>query len=297
MSAVSAVTAGRPTLSHGDRSWVTRIQPTAIYALVTVIGIAAFLYPFWLPANALPDRAHAGDAPLVAGVIGALALTALLVEVRRGSMTAMTVAVLGVLAASEGLLRLVALPLGNNAFYFFVVLAGVAFGPRFGMLLGLCSMAVSAVITGGIGPWLPFQMLTLSWMGALAGVLGLATRRWSPRAELLALASYGWIWGFLYGAIMNLWFWPFQRNGGSLDWIPGSSVGATLRHYWSFYVATSYPWDAASALANAVLIFVTGAAVLATLRRFAHRLDPVVDLVDASPPSSMSAGANPYEVH
>ena len=46
------------------------------------------------------------------------------------------------------------------------ILAGAALGPRFGLLLGLCAMAVSAVVTGGIGPWLPFQMLALSWMGA-----------------------------------------------------------------------------------------------------------------------------------
>ena len=60
----------------------------------------------------------------------------------------------------------------------------------------------------------------------------------------------------------------------------GSSVESTLHHYWSFYVATSYPWDAASALANSVLILLTGGALLATLRRVAHRLDPVVEFAD-----------------
>ncbi len=272
MSALAATT--RPP---GTPSWVTRVQPVAIYTLVTAVGIAAFLYPFWLPSSALPDQAHSGDAPLVAGVIGALALTALLVEVRRGSMTAMTVAVLGVLAASEGLLRLVALPLGNNAFYFFVILAGVAFGPRFGMLLGLSAMAVSAVITGGIGPWLPYQMLALAWLGASAGWFGQITRRWSPRVEVLALGAFGWVWGFLFGAVMNFWFWPYQRDGGELSWIPGSSLGTTIRHYWSFYVATSFANDAARALPTLILILLTGRAVLATLRRFAHRLDPVTE--------------------
>ena len=265
-------------LDHPRRaSRADRIQPVAIYLLVTLVGIAAFLYPFWLPTRALPDQAHAGDAPLVAGVVGALALAALLVEVRRGTMTAMTVAVLGVLAASEGLLRLVALPLGNNAFYFFVILAGVAFGPRFGMLLGLSAMAVSAIITGGIGPWLPFQMLTLAWVGASAGLLGRVTRRWSPRAEVLALGVFGWCWGFGFGAVMNFWFWPYQRDGGDLSWVPGSGIGTTLHHYWSFYVATSFANDAARALPTLVLILLTGTAVLATLRRFAHRLEPVTE--------------------
>ncbi|MGZ6955196.1 MAG: ECF transporter S component [Acidimicrobiia bacterium] len=260
---------------HG-RGVLDRLQPAVIYGLVTLVGVAAFLYPFWLPASAIPDQAHAGDAPLVAGVVAALALCALALEIRRGSMTATTVAVLGVLAATDGLLRLVALPLGGNAIYFFLILAGAAFGPRFGMLLGLSALAVSAVVTGRIGPWLPFQMLTAAWMGAGAGALGLLTCRWSRRAEVLALAAYGWVWGLLFGAIMNFWFWPFQR-GGELNWTPGQGVGTALAHYWSFYVATSFPYDAARALPNLVLILLTGGAVLATLRRFAHRLEPVVE--------------------
>ena len=79
------------------------------------------------------------------------------------------------LSATAGLLRLVDLPGNNAGIFFLVVLAGAAFGPRFGLLLGICSMAVSAVVTGGIGPWLPFQMLALGWMGGGAGVVGRAT--------------------------------------------------------------------------------------------------------------------------
>ena len=184
----------------------------------------------------------AATRPLWAGIIGALALTALALELRRGTMTGMTVAVLGVLAATGGLLRLVSLPLGGNGIFFVVILVGVAFGPRFGLLLGMCAMAVSAVITGGIGPWLPFQMLGTGAMGASAGWLGRATVHLRPRTEVAVVAAFGWCWGFLYGAVLNLWFWPFQRDGGELSWIPGSSVGSTLHHYWSFYVATSYPW-------------------------------------------------------
>ena len=123
-------------------------------------------------------------------------------------------------------------------------------------------MAVSAVVTGGIGPWLPFQMLALSWMGAGAGLLGRFTRRLAPPAEVGVLAAYGWIWGFVYGAILNLWFWPFQVDGGALSYSPHLSTAETLHHYWSFYVASSFAWDAAGALANAILIVLTGRAVL-----------------------------------
>jgi len=248
------------------------VRPMLVYVLMTIVGAAAFLYPFWLPADTLPNNAHSGDAPVVAAAIGALVVAALALEVRRGAMTGSSVAVLGVLSASAGLLRLLDLPGGANAMFFLVVLAGAAFGPRFGLLLGLCSMAVGAVITGGVGPWLPFQMLALAWMGAGAGVLGQVTRRWRPGAEIGALALYGWGWGFVYGAIMNLWFWPFVRDGGPLSWEPGIGIVATAERYWSFYVATSFAWDAAGALANAALIAVTGVALLRTFRRFSVRV-------------------------
>jgi energy-coupling factor transport system substrate-specific component len=121
-------------------------------------------------------------------------------------------------------------------------------------------------------------MLALGWMGAGAGFLGIVTQRMEKRVEIILLAAYGWIWGFLYGAILNLWFWPFVRDGGALSWEPGLSFSETLQRYWGFYVGTSLAWDAAGALANAVIILIVGVAVMQTLRRFAHRLEPVVIL-------------------
>jgi energy-coupling factor transport system substrate-specific component len=268
---VPVTPATAPMSRRGERA-----RPVVVYLLVLLVGAAAFLYPFWLPSTALTDQAHNGDAPLVAALVGALVVAAVVLEVRRGTMNGATVALLGVLSASAGLLRLIDLPGGGSGIFFLIVLAGAAFGPRFGLLLGLCSMSVSAVVTGGIGPWLPFQMLALGWMGGGAGLLGRLTSRLDPRLEVVVLAAYGWVWGFVYGAIMNLWFWPFAR-GGALDWDPTMGLAATLQRYWSFYVATSLGWDAAAALTNAALILVTGVAVLRTLRRFAHRLDPVVE--------------------
>ena len=258
------------------------LRAGVVYALVVVVGAGAFLYPFWLPREALGMQAHAGDAPLVAAVVGALAVAAVVLEVRRGTMNGATIALLGVLGASAGLLRLLDLPGGGSGIFFLVVLAGAAFGPRFGLLLGLVAMATSAVVTGGIGPWLPFQMLALAWMGAGAGALGRLTVRLRPLGEVGVLAAYGWLWGFLFGAIMNLWFWPFAVGEGDLSWTPGIGVAETLARYWSFYALTSFGWDAAGALANAALIALTGRALLPSLRRFAVRLRPVVLVNDVS---------------
>lgn len=254
------------------------MNPRLVYGAITVVGVAAFGYPFWLPEDAVPGEAHSTVAPLVAAALVGLAVLAIGIEVHQRRLNGSTVALLGVLSASAGMLRLIDLPGGGSGMFFLVILAGAAFGARFGLLLGLASMALSAVLTGGIGPWLPFQMLGLAWMGASAGLVGRYTATLRPRAEVLVLAGMGWLWGFAYGAILNVWSWPFVVAEGELSWHPGLSLTETLDHYYDFYVVTSLAWDAAGALANAVLILLTGAPLLASMRRFAHRLAPAVVL-------------------
>lgn len=254
--------------------WLSR----GLYGSITVVGLAAFLYPFWLPADAAPTDAHANSAPFIAAGLVTLLVLALGVEVHLHRMRATTIAVLGVLAATTGLLRLLDLPGGGSGMFFLLILAGAAFGPRFGLLLGLSSMMLGAVVTGGLGPWLPFQMLGAGWMGALAGWTGQLTARAAPRIEVVILASLGWILGFGYGALLNLWSWPFTVGLGDLGWEPGLPVTDTLTHYYRYYLTTSLAWDAAGALANAVLIVLVGPPLLATLRRFADRLEPVAIL-------------------
>jgi energy-coupling factor transport system substrate-specific component len=259
------------------------------YLLLVAVGLGAFLYPFWVPAETAFSEAHAADAPFVAAVIGLLAVLAIALEVRRGTTTGATIAVLAVLSAMAGVLRLIDLPGGGSGIFFLIVLAGAAYGPRFGLLLGLGAMATSALVTGGMGPWLPFQMLALAWMGAGAGFLGRSTRRLAPRVEVAVLAAYGWGWGFLYGAIMNIWFWPYLAGQGPLAWEPGLGLAGTLDRYWSFYTVTSLAWDAAAAVTNAALILLTGRVALRSFRRFESRLR-----VGSTP---LVAGGGPQDAH
>lgn len=276
------MTTSAPAARTSNLTDATRAAFT--WACIVVIGVGAFAFPFWLPGGATSSaQAHAADAPIVTAVVASLVLVVIALELRRGVMTAATVALLAVLCATGAILRLFDLPGGGNMMFFLVVLAGAAFGARFGLLLGLTTMAVSAVVVGGVGPWLPFQMLAMSWLGACAGFLGDATRRLRPRVEVAVLAVYGWACGFVYGAIMNLWFWPFTRTPGSpISWDPDAGLSATLRSYWRFYVVTSFAWDAAGAFANALLILLLGIPLLRSMRRVAHRCAPAVEFA-ASP--------------
>jgi energy-coupling factor transport system substrate-specific component len=89
--------------------------------------------------------------------------------------------------------------------------------------------------------------------------------------ELGVLAVFGAASGFLYGALMNLWFWPYVAAGENVSWTPGMGLGEALQHYWAFYVLTSFAWDAWAALVNVILILVTGTALLRVLGRFHDR--------------------------
>jgi energy-coupling factor transport system substrate-specific component len=280
---LAAPAAAAPAVRNGP-------PPVLLYGLITLVGVAAFVYPFWLPADGGTTTAHSTDAPLVAAVIGLLVVATLALEVRRGTMNGATVALLAVLATLTGMLRLLDLPGGGSGLFFLAILAGVAFGARFGALLGLAAMATSALLTGGVGPWLPFQMLGLAWMAGGAGLLGRVTRRLPPLAEVVVIAVYAWVWGFVYGAILNLWFWPFITGDGPTAWQPGLGLSDTLSHYWAFYVSTSLAWDAAGATTNAVLILLTGRAVLRALRRFSSRLSPVVEVADPAPLEPVADG-------
>jgi len=50
-----------------------------------------------------------------------------------------------------------------------MIIGGRVLGPGFGFVLGLLAMLGSALVTGGVGPWLPFQMLGAAWIGLGAG--------------------------------------------------------------------------------------------------------------------------------
>jgi energy-coupling factor transport system substrate-specific component len=92
------------------------------------------------------------------------------------------------------------------------------------------------------------------------------------RRRILALAAYGFVAGYLFGAVMNLWSWPFLTAGTAVAWDPSAGAAANLRHYAAFYAATSFGWDSFRAVGNAVLVLLLGRSVLGALDRAARRM-------------------------
>ncbi|MBN1640323.1 MAG: ECF transporter S component [Anaerolineae bacterium] len=252
-----------------------RLLNGAILVLSSAIGVVAFVYPFVQPAAAAGafqgGAAHAQDAALVFGLLVALSLGAVLGNLVGGGLNAKIVAALGVLTAVNAVLRAVPGPVGFSAIHALPILAGYCYGPMFGYLLGALSVGVSALLGAGVGPWLPYQMLAVGWVGLTSGWLPALRRR--PRLEVGALAAWGIVWGMAFGLIMNLWFWPYiyDPTQAGLYWEPGTGALAILKRYLSFYVVTSLWWDLGRAAGNVTLILLFGAPVLRLLRRFRRR--------------------------
>ncbi len=249
------------------------------------MGLLAFVYPFWLPVlaqhNTAMGMAHAADAPLLLTLLVGICFVALLLEVQGPGISARFVALLGVLVALNSLLRFldVALPAiggGFSPIFMLMVLTGYVYGARAGFLMGTMTLVVSALITGGIGPWLPYQMFTAGWIGLSAPLCAPLVRLLHGEdtwREVAVLALFGALWGLLYGALMNIWFWPFASGPAEQSWQAGLGFGAGVQRYLLFYLLTSLVWDSFRAAGNAALIAAFGLPTLRALRRFRQRFD------------------------
>lgn len=253
-----AAVLGRPHVRHG------------LLIAANVVGVLAFAWPFLLPsvARGVAEN-HKGDGPWLLLAFGLILGALLLLELGRGGLGPKTIALLGVLGAAVVALRIPGFVFGFSAMFIVVLVAGNAFGPAFGFLLGTVGMLASGLFVGGLGPWLPFEMVAFGWVGAGAGVL---PHGGTWRARLLWLAGYGVAVGYLYGAVMNLWSWPFVIDGSPIAWDPSASFATNARHYAAYYAVTSFVWDTFRAVGNALLVLVLGRPLLQALDRAAKRM-------------------------
>jgi energy-coupling factor transport system substrate-specific component len=251
-----------------DVTAVPLSRRTAVALVVaSAVGVLAFGWPLLVDAAA---PLAGTDAPLVLAVVLAGVLAVLFVALGAGDLDVKAVAVLGLLAAVGAVLRpLAAGTAGVETVFFLLVLAGRVFGPGFGFVLGATTLFASALLTGGVGPWLPFQMLGAAWVGLGAGLL---PRRPRGAAELALLAGYAVVAAVAFGLAMNLSFWPFQLGlGTELSFVAGDPVRQNLHRFLLFSLATSLAWEVGRAVTTALGVLLLGRPVLATLRRAAAR--------------------------
>ena len=259
-----------PAIRLGRRS-------SLLLALTTAFGVVAFAWPLMIHQSSGANNAHSGDAPWIFVALIPLLLAILLAEISEGAIDAKAVALLGILAGCFAALRVPSPGIdGFEPEWFLLFLSARVFGRGFGFVLGAVAFFASALATGGVGPWLPFQMLAAAWVGFGAGCLP-PLRGFPERAML---AAYGAVAALFYGLVINFWFWPFAAGTTTrYSFVAGLGVLANLHRFIFFDLTTSMGFDLTRAATTAILILVLGRPVLAALRRTSRRavFEPVVE--------------------
>jgi len=237
--------------------------------VVSLVGVFLFVWPFL--GSGLPANTPAWTLTLacVAGLF--------LVEAGTRQLDSRAVALLAAIAAIDTALRLAVIEGigGFSPIFFLVLCAGYVFGTSFGFLAGALSMLVSALAGGGVGPWVPYQIFAVGWVGVAAGLAG----QWRTKSgaaggrDILVLAGVGAATGYLVGALLDVTDWvPVYRGNPSLGWLPGMDPVTSLEHFARFYLLTSLAYDTFRAVGNVVMVLVLGVPVLAALGRLRARL-------------------------
>lgn len=251
-----------------------------ILALASAAGAIMLIWPLLVRVS--PDLdAAAAEAPALQPPFIFLALLPLVIvvalaELSEGGWDARVLAVLGVLAAINAVMRAISAGIaGIELVFFLLILGGRVFGPGFGFALGCTSLFASALLTAGVGPWLPYQMLVSAWVGMGAGLL---PRRVRGKAEIAMLVVYGIFAAYAFGILMNLSSWPYilgiavPGHEGGMSFVPGDPLWENLQRFGLYTLLTSTgSWDTGRAITNTVCLIVLGPAVLSTLRRAARK--------------------------
>jgi energy-coupling factor transport system substrate-specific component len=242
---------------------------TTISMVVTsVIGLIAFGWPFLLSKESLliNNSDYAGYLLLV---LVPLVLMVALADVMQGGIDSRSLALLGVMAAVVAAVRPIGGQLaGLEPVWSIIIIGGRALGASFGFVLGAIGILGSAVLTGGVGPWLPFQMLIAAWVGAGAGLLPKLT----GKKEIILLSLYGLLVGFAAGLMLNLWFWPFA-NGllPEIAFLPGIPFSEQILRWIRFSLLTSFGFDLPRGIFTASLLLFLAQPLLKAMRRMTKK--------------------------
>jgi energy-coupling factor transport system substrate-specific component len=267
-------------VTHPGRNLAVPVsrRSAVILGVASLGGLMMLVWPLLLRVQPT-DRV---DPPFLFLALLPVVIAVMLAELSQGGLDTRVLAVLGVLSAVIAILRGLSAGTGGVELVFFLlILAGRVFGPGFGFVLGVTSLFASALMTAGVGPWLPFQMLVSAWVGMVAGLLPhrVLGRSISGRWEIAMLAAYGVVAAYAYGLLMNLSGWPFLlgivvpgHEQTALSFDPSAPLPENLQRFAAYTLITSTgSFDTGRAITNAIAIVLVGPAVLTTLRRAARR--------------------------
>ncbi len=238
-----------------------------ILPITAATALAIFAWPLYAVSE---SQTESSLAQAVFIVLTPVLLTLILATFSSEGVDSRQLALLGVLIALNSVIRMLGAGFGGiETTFFLIIIAGFVFRSKFGFAVGALSMLVSGLLTGGVGPWLPFQMMAAGLVGAGAGLLPRFKNRSWETATLIGYAVFA---SYLFGTLMTLWNWPFLAGTGtSISYVPGGGVEVNLLKFIQYQLLSGgLAWDTGRAITTSVLIFLTAPALLATLGRAAR---------------------------
>lgn len=219
-----------------------------ILLLILVIGAGAFAVPL-ITDSALSALMNWG---LLAPVLVALAIVAFFFEFEARAAGSKEIALIAMLGTLSAILRIpfAVIPSVQPSTYL-VICSGYVFGPVAGFMVGAITALVSNFFLGQ-GPWTLYQMFAWGLVGISAAYL----RRFNLNRWWLVVL--GIIWGYLYGWIVNAWYW--------VAFIYPLNLRTFL-----VYQLNSIWFDTMHAVGNAVFLWIFGIKTITILERFRKR--------------------------
>ncbi len=166
---------------------------------------------------------------------------------KRGGVRGMVLIALLSALASAGRAAFAAVPSVQPA-SFIIIVCGACLGGGAGFVCGVLTAVLSSLLTS-IGPW-------TIWQALLWGLMGLFAARLA-HAPLWVLGLFGLASGFVFGWVMNLWYYTM----GIVPLTVQTFIAAC---------ASSFPFDMAHALTNFALLTGFGKYFMAYLKKMAR---------------------------
>ncbi len=228
-----------------------RINRGSVFLVLAGVIGAAILAKTLFPASPWGRALNWG---LMATLLVLLASVAVFFEFESAAISSKEIALVAMLGTISAVMRVPFAPMPNiQPCTYLIICSGYVFGPLLGFMVGAITPLVSNFFLGQ-GPWTVYQML--AW--GLAGLTAAYPRRF--RAGFGVLLVFSILWGYIYGWIMNSWFW--------LSFI----YPLTWRTF-VLYQVHSIWFDTLHALANALFMAFLGRKTIRILTRFRKRFN------------------------
>jgi energy-coupling factor transport system substrate-specific component len=221
-----------------------KINAVVVLLWVCLVAFAIFAFVF------IKDFSEHWEISVLVLMIFAIAI--MFFQFERGKLTSKEISLVAILSGFSAVSRVpfAAIPSVQPCTYI-IICTGYVFGPLAGFMVGAITALVSNMFLGQ-GPWTIFQMFAWGAVGATAAILP------KLRIKGIGLVVFGVIWGYLFGWIMNVWYWML--------YIYPHTFSTFL-----FTMVNSVWFDTLHALGNAVFLIFLGEKTIGILKRYKHR--------------------------